>query len=263
MTLPADAPLATVASLDPRAASFCAWPQDRAVFAPGGVGILMYHQVRATPAVTRWPDLYVEPAALAAQIDGLLSDGLPCLGFDDALPAIRAGANGFCLTFDDGLISVYDHAMSVLAERKVRAMLFVVAGLVGGSNAWDHAAGEGPYALMNQSQIREWLDTGHDIGAHTLTHPHLPQIPRDQARAEIFESKARLEDQFGVPVRHFCYPYGDSDEHVRALVEEAGYVSAPLAAGGLNPRDVDAFSLRRIWAGNPDPLPAGAASATS
>ncbi len=62
---------------------------------------------------------------------------------------------------------------------------------------------------MDERQIRDWLAAGHEIGAHTLTHPALAELPPERARAEIFDSRKLLEDRFGVPVRHFCYPYGE------------------------------------------------------
>ena len=236
------------------------WEGSQRLFGDRGVGILMYHKISAPMPGTRWRSLYVAPAHLERQIRGLQAAGLACLPYDDALPAIRRGERGFCLTFDDGFLSVFEHALPVLQACGARAMLFVVAGLVGGSDEWDHPIGEGPHALMDDAHLRDWLAAGHEIGAHTLTHPRLTRLPRARARAEIFESKARLEDRFGVPVRHFCYPYGDQDEAVRGLVAEAGYVDAPLAdwtgERGTNPVDVDPFRLRRLCACDPPDDPA-------
>ncbi len=47
---------------------------------------------------------------------------------------------------------------------------------------------------------------GHQIGAHTRTHPVLTEIPAARAREEIAASKKALEDRFGFAVKHFCYP---------------------------------------------------------
>ncbi len=234
---------------------YTSWPQDRWLFGDAGVGILMYHKISPPQPGTGWPGLYVTAAGLARQIDELLAAGLPCLPYDDALPAIRRGERGFCLTFDDGFVSVIENALPVLQARGVKAMLFLVAGQIGGTDEWDRAVGEPVHALMDEAQIRAWLAAGHEIGAHTLTHPHLTRLDRTRTRMEIFDSKARLEDRFGVPVRHFCYPYGDEDQMVRALVREAGFVDAPGAGGGTGSRanlpDVDPFLLRRIWACEP------------
>ena len=150
---------------------------------------------------------------------------------------------------------MFEHALPILQERGLRAIQFVVAGQIGGTDAWDRAIGEPPLPLMDDAQIRDWLAAGQEIGSHTLTHPHLTALTLAQARTEIFDSKKQLEDRFGVPIRHFCYPYGDYNEAVRDLVGEAGYETAPTVRFGANPRGVPPLELRRVMACNsPTPL---------
>ena len=58
---------------------------------------------------------------------------------------------------------------------------------------------------------------GHQIGAHTRTHPVLTEIPAALAREEIAGSKKGLGGpRFGFAVKHFCYPYGEVSPAVRA-----------------------------------------------
>ena len=143
----------------------------------------------------------------------------------------------------------------MLRARGLRAIQFLVAGQIDGTDAWDRAIGEPPLPLMDDARVREWLAAGQEIGAHTLTHPHLPALPLAQARTEIFDSKKQLEDRFGVPVHHFCYPYGDYNEAIRDLVGEAGYQTAPTVRFGTNQPGVPRLELRRIMACNsPTPL---------
>src|SRR5207245_147749 len=106
------------------------------------------------------------------------------------------------------------------------AIQFLPADFLGRRNEWDVGLGEAPEAIMDAAQVREWLAAGHDIGSHSLTHPFLTRLPPAQAREEISASRKKLEDLFGRPVEHFCYPYGDWDEPVRDLVEQAGYRTA-------------------------------------
>jgi glycosyltransferase involved in cell wall biosynthesis len=65
-----------------------------------------------------------------------------------------------------------------------------------------------------------------EIGAHTLTHPHLAEVDEATARAEIGGSKQRLEKITGRPVRSFCYPYGSYNDTTRAVVAEQGFAYA-------------------------------------
>jgi peptidoglycan/xylan/chitin deacetylase (PgdA/CDA1 family) len=73
------------------------------------------------------------------------------------------------------------------------------------------------------------------IGAHTLTHPPLALLPDGEARAEIAESKRRIEAEIGKPVRHFAYPFGDPDSAGArdfSLAREAGFDTAVTTRRG-------------------------------
>ena len=61
---------------------------------------------------------------------------------------------------------------------------------------------------MDRSEIAEWLHCGHEIGSHGLVHQDLTTLSQEEARREIVDSKKQLEDDFGQPIKHFCYPYG-------------------------------------------------------
>jgi peptidoglycan/xylan/chitin deacetylase (PgdA/CDA1 family) len=165
------------------------------------------------------------------------------------LPGARARQIVF--TFDDGFLNVSRYAIKPLAEHRFTAIQFLVADLLGQRNQWDIHQGEAGEPLMSLTEIREWLAAGHQIGSHTLTHPFLTRLPTAAAREEITASKKKLEDLFGLPIRHFCYPYGDWNPSVRDLVAEAGYATACTTEFGVNPPDTSPFALRRITARYP------------
>ncbi len=78
---------------------------------------------------------------------------------------------------------------------------------------------------LTPDEIRE-LAGEFEIGAHTMTHPHLSRLDADAAREEINRSKEVLERIVGQPLRSFCYPYGDHSDETKRLVREAGFASA-------------------------------------
>lgn len=76
---------------------------------------------------------------------------------------------------------------------------------------------------------------GVTIGAHTLTHPMLAKHPAEFARREIVESKARLEAELGIPIRHFAYPVGDrtsAGPREFGMAREAGFAAAVTTRPG-------------------------------
>lgn len=100
--------------------------------------------------------------------------------------------------------------------------------------------------MMSWSQLRQMREQGHEIGSHSASHPILPLIADQALEHETAHSRRRLEEQMDHEVRSFCYPNGDHDERVIASVRRAGYELAVTTRYGINPRDSDPFSLRRI-----------------
>jgi peptidoglycan/xylan/chitin deacetylase (PgdA/CDA1 family) len=88
-----------------------------------------------------------------------------------------------------------------------------------------------------------------EVGAHTVDHPVLSSLPPDAQRAEIRQSKTRLEEILGHPVASFAYPYGgraDYTAETAALVREAGFACACANFPELVRRSADRFQLPRV-----------------
>lgn len=58
----------------------------------------------------------------------------------------------------------------------------------------------------------------HEIGSHTITHPHLTDLPTQEAIYEIIASKTMLQQLFNVEVKKFCYPRGYANEQLNKIV---------------------------------------------
>ena len=99
-----------------------------------------------------------------------------------------------------------------------------------------------PAKRLARAAMRE-LAEGHEIGAHTLTHPRLTELAADRARDEIREGKDEIEDCIGRRVTSFCYPYGDyADEHP-AMVRAAGFTIARTVERFCTAPPVDLFRM--------------------
>jgi peptidoglycan/xylan/chitin deacetylase (PgdA/CDA1 family) len=74
------------------------------------------------------------------------------------------------------------------------------------------------------------------IGAHTLTHPRLARLTREQAIVEMEESRGRLRAELAVEAAHFCYPYGGhgaAGAREFAIAAELGFASAVTTRPGM------------------------------
>jgi peptidoglycan/xylan/chitin deacetylase (PgdA/CDA1 family) len=73
------------------------------------------------------------------------------------------------------------------------------------------------------------------IGGHTVGHHRLAHLSPEHAEDEMRADRMRLERELGVPVRHFAYPYGNSDScgpREFQLAERIGFLTATTTRYG-------------------------------
>ena len=105
------------------------------------------------------------------------------------------------------------------------------------------------FGLLTRRELLELASAGMTIGAHTLSHPMLSQLPPELARAEISESRARLEAALEKRVWAFAYPFGDPQSvtpKVLAMAEETGFQAAFLNFGGGLGTALPPYALPRV-----------------
>ena len=82
-----------------------------------------------------------------------------------------------------------------------------------------------PGKRLSSKEIIE-MSKDFEIGAHTMTHPRLSRIKKEEAEKEIKGSKEYLEKLIGKRVNSFCYPGGNYRKIHTKQVEKAGFVLA-------------------------------------
>ena len=210
--------------------------------------IFMYHSIGTPPAGALMPKLYVEMEEFDRQCWLLRRLGIRGVAMGEGLQSMRAGAPKklAVLSFDDGYTDNLTHAAPILRSYGFRATCYIVSGAIGAYNTWDADLLAVKKPVMDPAAIGQWLEAGNEIGSHTVTHPHLNQLEREQAAYEISESRLQLQRVTGTAVEHFAYPFGDYDEQSVELVRAAGYVSAVTTRRGPALPGSDPLRLPRI-----------------
>lgn len=210
--------------------------------------VLMYHVVGDPLGAGEARQCCPLPA-FRAQMACLADGGWNVIPLADCVRWLAGGGalpdRAVVITFDDGTACTRDAALPVLQQHGFPATVFMVAGLVGGRNEWMCQAGGTERRMLTAAQLREMAAAGVEIGSHAFDHRHLAGRPAGELAHEARDSKARLEDLTGAPVRHFAYPYGSHDAATVAAVREAGYAAACSTIMGRNHRGADLFALRR------------------
>lgn len=105
--------------------------------------------------------------------------------------------------------------------------------------------------MLTSAQIADLAAQGWCIGAHTVTHGNVAQMPEAAAAREMAASRDALAAIVGGPVEHFCYPNTGGrhryfDETTARLLAATGFRSAATSRPGAIRRGVDPFFLPRL-----------------
>ncbi len=210
--------------------------------------IFNYHNVAVPPQGARMRKLYVTPLMFEQQCRMLRRLGLRGVTLSEGMAALKNGTSNRCvvLTFDDGYADNLINAAPILKQFGFHATCYVVSGRIGAHNAWDAETLAVEKPLMNHVELQRWLADGHEIGSHTVSHPHLHRLTRSAAEEEIAGSRSELQRLTGAAIDHFCYPYGEYGDETLAIVRAAGYRSAVTTQRGIAGLADDELRLPRI-----------------
>lgn len=190
------------------------------------------------------------------QLDELVERGLRC-GDLETLETIAAGRPippSVFLTFDDGFLNNYETVMPLLREREMKAFVFVLPPLVdaGAPLLWPEVAedaGRYPQTMrsVDWAMLEEMKEGPFEVGSHTLTHPHLPELDGEALHHELSESRARVKERLGT-CDTLAYPFGEWSPRVAAAAAKCGYrfaFSLPTTHGqhSANPHSIPRVNI--------------------
>jgi peptidoglycan/xylan/chitin deacetylase (PgdA/CDA1 family) len=207
-----------------------------------GIPVLLYHSVGENPSGWIAP-FTVSRATLERHLDLVVASGRTPV----TLSMLRDGVGGLIplpsrpvvITFDDGFADTLTVAGPVLARHGVVASVYLTSGFMAGRSP-------GGDRMLDWSQVDELAQQGHEIGAHSVTHPQLDTLSATDAWRETSVCKQVLEDRLGTVIRSFAYPHGYSSPRVRQLVAAAGYDSACAVKNALSSVADPQLSVARL-----------------
>jgi peptidoglycan/xylan/chitin deacetylase (PgdA/CDA1 family) len=112
------------------------------------------------------------------------------------------------LSYDDGR-AADRRLLQILNENGIKGSFHLNAGLQGSSDR------------IPAAELKE-LYTGHEVSAHTLTHPTMARISNEQLIHEIIEDRKGLECIVDYPVRGMSYPNGSYNSRIKEMLPALG-----------------------------------------
>lgn len=241
----------------------------RKFFFDDHVVIIGYHKISE---LTHGPgsEWNVSPAMLAKHMDVLAQNDFNVISLEAFFQCIRSQTspprNSVVITLDDGYASVFEHAYPLLLKHRFPATIFQTVKFADEQRLFpwdDEAYGDDPHAFerfrpLSWDEIGIMCNSGIiTMGSHTMTHPHLGLLSREQIIYEVAESKRLLELHTGQTVTFFAFPggirrYGDiSDTSIEILMNH-GFELACTSSIGRNTISQDPYGLKRIGIGHRD-----------
>jgi peptidoglycan/xylan/chitin deacetylase (PgdA/CDA1 family) len=210
-----------------------------------GLPVLVYHSIDDSGSYMSTP-----PAMFRAQVDYLQEKSLRAVSIPQLLEAVddtgRVAEDVICMTFDDGLRNFADVAWPILHERGFSATVYVPTDFIGRDAAWYRDHGLAAMPCMDWDRLRAVQGQGADVQSHGRSHRALTQLSTTEAQEEAATSRRVLEDEIGVIVEHFAYPYGAQNAEVRDVLRSVGYRSAATLGEGQTPLDGDRLAIKRL-----------------
>ena len=139
--------------------------------------ILCYHSIHPSKRFSSAsPELFDRHLAW-------LGEHADVVSLADVRSVLPNGRPRVAITFDDGYDDNYEHAFPILERHAMKATFFVTAGLLERDEAvverFATTLRRCPRAdvePMSWGQARELHTAGHEIGAHTWSHPNLAEL---------------------------------------------------------------------------------------
>ena len=183
---------------------------------------LMYHQVLPhDPGANPGDYFAVSRTMFGRHLDAIRAQGLDGVSLASALKSpLRPRV---AISFDDGTIDHFEHALPELVARGMTATFFVTTTWVGqpGYASWE--------------QLRMMRAAGMEVGSHTRTHPFLSEISREELMVELAQSRVEIEGQLGGATPALALPGGEfPSRDARDALLEAGYSVVATSRWGSN-----------------------------
>ncbi len=122
------------------------------------------------------------------------------------------------LSYDDGVVQDI-RLVKILDQHGIKGTFNINTALY----APENKVREEFKGRMKLSEAKElFVNSGHEVAIHALTHPWLNKIKTDGIITEILEDRKNVEKEYGTLARGMAYPYGAYNDEVIDILKKCG-----------------------------------------
>jgi peptidoglycan/xylan/chitin deacetylase (PgdA/CDA1 family) len=197
-----------------------------------------YHQINTSASV------------FALQMRWLRHAGYRTIDLPEMMNALATGrdlSKTVVLTFDDGYQDFHTDAFPVLKQCGFTATVFLASDRIRNTAACIEGAD-----YLTWCEVRELHSQGISFGSHSVTHADFRSLGPEEIDYELGYSKETIEQEIGVPVESFSYPFAlpeedrDFTRYLADILENLGYKNGVSSAIGRAKPGNTRFFLPRL-----------------
>ncbi|HET9130487.1 MAG TPA: polysaccharide deacetylase family protein [Terriglobia bacterium] len=224
----------------------------------GLIPVLMYHSIVEDnqPGVSPYYKTSTSPKRFSEQMKWLSELGYVGVSLDEALANRTLTADGrriAAITFDDGFRDFHISAWPILKKHKFTATMYLPTAFIA-----DQRKSWSGRECLNWSEVRDLSSQGVHFGSHSVNHATLYEISWGEIERELKESKLQMEQNLGITVASFAYPYAFPQEDRRftdrftETARDCGYHNCATTVVGRHMPGRDHFLVKRLPANDCD-----------
>lgn len=139
------------------------------------------------------------------------------------------------ITFDDGWLSSYINGAKILEKYQMRGTFYIVPDLIGQNE------------YMNEEQLSDLAQRGHQIGSHTFDHRDLSMMDAKGVKNELTKTNRYLRQRLKLDKIDLASPYGKIDSVGLKLVKKMQRSHRGTRAGVNTKQTLETYNLRTLF----------------
>lgn len=120
-----------------------------------------------------------------------------------------------------------ENILATLAENNVKTTFFLV-------DLWIDEYPE---------MVKAIHEAGHEIGLHSATHPHFPELSKEQMKEELTKNQTSVRNITGYDATLFRPPFGDYNNEVLNTASELGLTTVQWSVDSLDWKGLSAQEI--------------------
>ena len=178
--------------------------------------VFMYHKFD----VPKYPSTNIKPEQFEAHLEEFSLPKYNVLSLEYIIDTIINDGdlpkNTIGFTIDDADKSFFEFAWPKFKEKGFPVTLFVNTSTIATNNK----------NYLNWDQIRLLKKEGVEIGGHSHSHFHLPDMTIEEIKKDIEKSNKIFLSELGYIPSLFAYPYGETNNQIIEIIKSYKYKTA-------------------------------------